>query len=186
MHEFTSRWWILVVRGALALLFGAFVLAAPGRALATLVVLFGAWALVDGAWSIVLSLARARSRHRWGAFLFEGILSMAVGVATFVVPWATAFGLYLFIAARAIGTGIAQIFAAIWLRRHIEGELLLALAGVCSIGFGVLLIALPAAGVLAVLSIIAAYAFVIGIALIALGFRLHSHEAPGIQAPRPV
>ena len=186
MRELTKYWWILVVRGVLALLFGAVVIASPGLALTALIFTFGVWALVDGGWAIYLSFARASSGQRWGAYLFQGLLSLAVGIMTFVVPWATALGLYLLIAARAIVMGAFEIGAAIWLRKEINNEWLLVVAGVASIIFGAILLAAPPLGVIAICALIATYAFIVGAMQIALGVRLHGFERPARVIPPTV
>ena len=166
-----ERWWTIALRGAAAIAFGILTLIAPGASLLALVILFGAYALVDGAFNIAFALRR---RERWGALLLEGLASLAFGVATFVWPGITALALLFLIGAWAIVTGVAEIAAAVRLRKVIRGEWLMALAGILSVAFGALLFAFPGAGALAVAVWIAAYAILFGGVLVALGFRLRS------------
>jgi len=167
-----NNWWALAVRGGLAILFGIVTLVWPGISLTALVLLFAAFALVDGILAIVAGVRGFRRDQRWGAFLLQGILGIAVAVLTVFWPAITALALVLLIAAWAIVTGILEIVAAVRLRREIRGEWLLALAGVASIAFGVLLVLNPGAGALALLWLIGAYAIVFGLLLIGLAFRL--------------
>lgn len=181
------NWWALAVRGAIAILFGIFVFLWPGISLTALVLVFAAFAFADGVLAIVAGM-RSLGRHgRWGTLLLEGLLGIAIAVVTVLWPAVTALALLLLIAAWAVVTGILEVAAAIRLRREIRGEWLLALAGVASIAFGVLLALNPGAGALAVLWLIAAYAVVFGVLLLALGLRLRAwlrRAAPLEPVPR--
>jgi uncharacterized membrane protein HdeD (DUF308 family) len=168
------RWWVFLLRGLLALAFGVCVFSAPGPSVAALVLLFGLFALSDGVVALFYSFLR-ESPHRW-ALLFGGLLGIFVGIMTLRRPGVTAVVLYGYIAFWAIFMGIAQILTALRLRRQIEGEWLLVFSGVCSVIFGVLLLAMPTAGVMAVVWLIAAYALAAGISQIVLSFRLRSLE----------
>lgn len=177
------NWWLVALRGVAALLFGLLTLFNPAVTLAALVLLFGAYALVDGVFTIVSALANRHGESHWVALLVGGVLSVALGVLTFLMPGVTAVVLLYCVAAWAIVTGGAQIAAAIRLRKVITGEWLLALAGVLSVAFGLVLVVFPGAGALAVALWIGAYAIVLGIVLIAFAFRLRSwgraHNADG-------
>lgn len=173
LSAIAPRWWALVVRGLAAIAFGVLVIVAPGVSLLALVYLWGAYALADGVFNIVLAVRGARAVRGWGWFLFEGICSIAAGVVTFIWPGITALGLLFVIALWAIVTGVAEIVTATRLRRVLRGEWLLALSGVLSIAFGVVLFARPGAGALAVAWLIGAYAILFGGLLIGLGMRLH-------------
>jgi uncharacterized membrane protein HdeD (DUF308 family) len=168
-----DRWWMLAVRGVAAIVFGILTFIAPAESLFALVLLFGAYAVVDGAFNIVAGFHR-RGEPRWGWLIFQGAVSIAAGVLTFLWPGITAFALLMLIAAWALVTGVAEIAAAIRLRKAIRGEWLLALSGILSIAFGVLMFLFPGAGALAVVLWIGAYAVVFGVLLVALAFRLRS------------
>lgn len=188
IDQLAERWWALVVRGVAAILFGALTFALPGISLLVLLILWAAYALVDGVLNLVLAARGARAGRRWGWLLFEGIVSIAAGVVAVVWPGITAWALLMVIAAWAVVTGVAEIAVAIRLRRQLEGEWLLALGGVLSIAFGVALVAYPGAGVLAVLWMVGAYAILFGVLLIGLGWRLHAwHRAehPGTHGGLP-
>jgi len=182
-----NRWWVPVVRGAAALLFGIFTFFIPGASLLALVLLWGSYAVVDGVFNLVLGFRRGRAGASWGWFFFEGLVSIAAGVLTFAWPGITALVLLYVIAVWAVVTGIIEIGAAIELRRVLAHEWLLALAGVLSIAFGIALFMRPGAGALAVTWVIGTYAVVFGVALIAFGVRIyrwaHPHHGPMTTTP---
>ena len=171
-----DRWWMLAVRGAAAIVFGILSFIAPGTSLIALVAFFGAYAIVDGAFNIGVGIAR-HGEPNWGWLIFGGATSIAAGVLTFLWPGITAFVLLMFIAAWALVRGIAEIAAAVRLRKYIQGEWLLALSGIFSIAFGVLMFLFPGAGALAVVLWIGAYAVVFGAVMIGLSLRLRSWTA---------
>ncbi|MGH2522060.1 MAG: HdeD family acid-resistance protein, partial [Anaerolineales bacterium] len=139
-----------------------------------LVLLFGAYALVDGLFALITGLTRYGESPRWWVFLIEGLVGIAAGILTFVWPGLTGVILLYLIAGWAIFTGVFEVVAAIRLRKEIDNEWLLALGGVASVIFGVLLVLRPAAGALAVVWLIGAYALIFGALLVALGLRLRS------------
>jgi uncharacterized membrane protein HdeD (DUF308 family) len=184
----TRNWGWVALRGVVAIIFGLLTLANPAISLAALILLFGAYAIVDGIFTIVAAIANRRAEPHWVALLLSGLVSIAIGVITFVMPGITATALLFLIAAWAIVVGIAEIVAAIRLRKIITGEWLLVLIGLLSVVFGVLLITNPGAGALAVVMWIGAYAVVIGILLVVLAFRLRKwqHEPGARTAARTV
>jgi uncharacterized membrane protein HdeD (DUF308 family) len=179
------NWSLIALRGLAALLFGLLTLFYPALTLAALVLIFGAYAIADGLFTVVAVLANRRGQPHWVAPLINGVLSVAVGILTFIYPGVTALVLLYFIAAWALIGGITQIVAAIRLRKVISGEWVLVLAGVLSVLFGVALFLFPGAGALAVTLWIGAYATAFGILLIVLGFRLRSWGRVRGGAPEP-
>jgi uncharacterized membrane protein HdeD (DUF308 family) len=178
------NWGMVAVRGVVALLFGLLTLFRPGISLAALVLLFGAYALVDGLFEVWSAVANRHGEPHWVALVFGGLAGIAVGVITFLMPGITAIVLLYLIAAWAIVRGVAEIVMAIQLRKVLSGEWLLALAGVVSVVFGLFLIASPGAGALAVVLWIGFWAAVLGVVLIALAFRLRKwNRAVESQAP---
>jgi uncharacterized membrane protein HdeD (DUF308 family) len=173
LNAIVPRWWAIVIRGVAAILFGVLTFVAPRESLLVLVLFWGAYALMDGVFNLVLAVRGARVLRGWGWLLFEALVSIAAGVITFVWPAITAIGLLVVIAVWAVLTGVAEIATAIRIRRLVRGEWLLALSGILSIVFGVLLLARPQAGALAVTWIIGAYAILFGLLLVGLGVRVH-------------
>jgi uncharacterized membrane protein HdeD (DUF308 family) len=166
------NWWLLLLRGIAALGFGIAAIAWPGITLVVLVLLYGAYALADGAFAIAAALRGHGGRAPTGWLLFVGVLGIAAGLATFFWPAITALVLLTLIGAWSILHGVFEIVGAIRLRREIEGEWLLILGGSLSVAFGVLLLVFPGAAALALVWLIGAYAAVFGLLLIALSLRL--------------
>jgi len=173
------NWWMVALRGVAAVIFGILTFVLPGVTLAVLVLLFGAYAVVEGVLNVVAAIRGREREGRWWTLLLEGLVSIAAGVVTFVWPGLTALILLYVIAAWAIVTGVLEIVAAVRLRKAITGEWWLALSGILSILFGALLIIAPVAGALAVALWIGAYAIFFGALLIALGFRLRRWREGG-------
>jgi len=165
-------WWHLLLRGLAAIAFAILTWFRPGISLAALVLLFGAYALVDGVLAVWTAIAGRSTYDGWWVLLLIGLIGVAVGIMTFMTPGITALALLYYIAFWAIFRGILEISTAIRLRKEIEGEWLLILGGVASVVFGVLLLARPGAGALAVLTLIAAYAMIIGVILVILAFKV--------------
>ena len=177
LQVLARNWWALLVRGIAAILFGILAFALPGTTLFVLVMLFGAYALVDGVFALVAAVRAAEAHTRFWPLGVEGIVGSVIGLATFFYPGITAMALLFLIAAWAVLTGILEIAAALQLRRELAGEIWLVVSGVLSIAFGILIVAFPGGGVLAVLWILAVYAILFGAALVALGLRLRSSLA---------
>jgi uncharacterized membrane protein HdeD (DUF308 family) len=176
---FTRHWWLFLLRGLLAILFGILALVQPATALMALLLVFGVWAFVDGVSAFALAFAGAGT---WRLALI-GLIGIAAGVLTFMRPEAAAQALYAVVAAWAVARGILEIALAIELRRQIEGEGWMIASGILSIVFGVLMIALPVAGVLALAWLVGVYALAFGGMLCALSFRLRKLRSP--RAARP-
>ena len=165
-------WWLLVLRGVCAVLFGVLAFAWPGMTLATLVILFGAYALVNGIFTLSTAFREPGGTPGKGTMVLLGLLGVAAGVLTFFYPGITALTLLVVIAWWAIVTGVFEIAAAVKLRKQLSNEWLLILSGALSVLFGVLLIVMPSAGALSIVWLIGAYAIVFGILLLALAMKL--------------
>ncbi len=174
VDDLARHWWVIALRGVAAVLFGVLAFVWPGMTLAVLVLLFGAYALVDGVLAIVVAV-RGGTDHRLAMGL-EGVVSELAGLAAFVFPGLTALVLLYIIAFWAILTGVLEVVAAIRLRRAITNEWGLIIGGVLSVLFGIVLIAAPGAGALAVVFLIGAYAVLFGVTLLMLSWGLRSHE----------
>jgi uncharacterized membrane protein HdeD (DUF308 family) len=167
-------WWVYAVRGVAAIIFGILALVWPGPTLAVLVLMFGAFAFVDGI-TMLGALARGdvlARRHAWATGL-SGVLGIVIAVATLLWPGITALTLLYLVAFWAISTGVLEIVAAIEFRREIEGEIWMILGGVVSIVFGSLLVVSPGPGLLSLVWLVGFYAIALGFSSLGFAYRLH-------------
>ena len=119
LHALARNWWAFLIRGIAGIVFGAIAFLYPGAAAAALVILFGAYALIDGIFAIVAAVRAAESHQRWGGLLLSGIAGIAIGVVTFVWPSITALALLYLIAAWAfvtVGGMSVSLIASVWMR----------------------------------------------------------------------
>jgi uncharacterized membrane protein HdeD (DUF308 family) len=176
-------WWVFAIRGIAAIVFGILAFIWPERTLTVLVLLFGAYALVDGV-ALLVALARGDAvarRHAWAAGII-GVLGIVAGVVTFLWPGLTALSLLYLVAFWAIATGSFQVIAAVALRRELDGEFWMALGGVASIVFGALLVAFPGDGLITLVWLVGIWSVVFGVSSIGLAFRLRGIAA---EVPAP-
>lgn len=173
-------WWTFIVRGVLAVLFGVLAFFAPQYGIAILVGLFAAWALIDGVGNLIAGIRTRGQDRSWWLEVLEGLVSVGAGVIAILLPDAAAQALVLILAAWAVLTGAIEIVMAIRLRRVIDNEVWMALAGAASIIFGIVVVLFPAAGALSLVWLIGSFAIVFGAFLVILGWRLRGiHELAG-------
>jgi uncharacterized membrane protein HdeD (DUF308 family) len=172
-----TSWWALALRGLVTVLFGLAALLWPGLILAVLIVLFGAYALVDGVLAVVAAFRSSGRGMRRPLLLIEGAISILFGILVLLLPSLTALALLYIIAFWAILSGIARIVMAIMLHREIENEWSIALSGVLSVVLGITLVLLPDAGLIA-------YTWLIGLLALAVGFAL-IYYAFSVRRQRP-
>ncbi len=176
-----ENWWAMALRGVSGILFGLIALFAPGPTILSLVLFFAAYMLVDGVFGIV-SAIRAASRHeRWGFLLMEGLVNILTGVVAFLMPGITVIVFVLLMAAWALVSGGLMLGAAFKLNQA-HGRWLLALGGVVSLLYGVLLVIAPLVGALVLTWWLGAYALAFGVVLLVLAFRLRGQKNQGTGA----
>lgn len=168
------NWWAVLIRGIAAVLFGILALRWPGETLLILVTLYGAFALVDGIFSIIAALSGASSGRHWLWPLVTGLAGILIGIVTFAVPGLTALALVFFIAAWALVSGISEIIGGWRLHAEIPYEWLFILGGVVSVILGIVLFVHPGAGALALVTVIGIFALIFGIVRIILAFELRN------------
>jgi uncharacterized membrane protein HdeD (DUF308 family) len=174
LDALARNWWLILLRGVLAIVFGVLAFIWPGITLITLVILYGAFAFADGVLAIAAAIRGGAPVPRWWLALV-GVFGIAAGLLTAVWPQITALVLLLFIAGWAIATGVMQIIGAIKLRDEIDDEWLLIASGVLSVAFGVLLAAWPGAGALAMVLVIGSFAIMYGVLMVFFSLRLRRH-----------
>jgi len=171
---FVGRWWTVLLRGLTAVAFGLLTFAWPHLTITTLVLLFGFYALMHGVFSLMAALGnRQQTRSRW-LLALEGVVGLWAGIVTLRSPSTTAMVLIFFIWVWAIATGILRIVEAIRLRKEISGEVWLALSGVVTVLFGIILMVRPMVGLIGLVWVIAGYALIFGLFEIMLGFELRA------------
>jgi uncharacterized membrane protein HdeD (DUF308 family) len=182
LHALAKNWWLLLLRGIASIVFGVLAFVWPGLTLVTLVLFYGAFALVDGVIALIAAFSGgARPAPTWW-LVIVGLLGIAAGIVTFVMPGITALLLIVFIGAWALVHGIFEIIGAIQLRKEIDNEWMLILSGVISVLFGLIVLLAPGAGALGLIWAIAAYSIVFGITFIALALRLRNHKHETVAA----
>ena len=174
------NWWLIALRGVVAILFGIVAFAAPQAFVLSLVFLFAAYMLVDGLFAIVGAVRAVQRHERWGFMLIEGIVNVVVGVAAVLVPAAAVWAFVLLLAAWALVTGGLMIAAAFRLHLH-YGRWWLGLGGLVSILFGIALILEPGMSALVLTWWIGAYTFAFGVLLLILAVKLRSRH--GMAGP---
>jgi uncharacterized membrane protein HdeD (DUF308 family) len=173
---FAGRWWAVLLRGLIAIAFGVLAFTWPGITLATLVLLFGFYALLDGTFSLITAIGGRRRRDDRWLLMLEGVVGIWAGVVTLRAPAVTAVVLVFFMSIWAMSTGFLRIVGAIRLRKEISGEVWLVLSGLASVLFAFMLMLRPGVGALALVWIIAGYALIMGVFLVMLGIELrHPH-----------
>jgi len=164
-------WWFVLLRGLAAIAFGLLTWAEPRISLSALVLLFGAYAILDGLLQIWAAVMGHGAEEYWWVLAIEGLIGIGVGAMAFSQPKLSALALLFYIAVWAVATGVLEIIAALRIRREVDGEWRLILAGIVSVSFGVFLMAKPGAGALTVLWVIASYAVAFGVILVMLAFK---------------
>lgn len=164
------RWWTVELRGLVAVVFGIFAIFAPARAVVSLVVLFGIYALVDGALALGLGIQERATRRV--ETIVRGLVSIAAGVVALAWPGISALVLLVIIALWAIVAGLFDVTLAIRLRKQLSHEWLLGVEGALSLAFGILLLIAPLVGAIVLGLWVGAFALVTGGMLVETGLRL--------------
>lgn len=168
------NWWLILLRGICAIIFGVLTILWPGLSLLTLVVLYGVFALFDGGLAIGAAIMGDTPTPRWWLALV-GVLGILAGAVTLAWPGITGLVLLYFIAGWAIAAGVFEIVGAIRLRKEIDGEWLLIASGVVSVLFGLLILMFPGAGALSIAFTIGIFALIYGFLLVGFSLRLRKH-----------
>ncbi len=176
-----DNWWVVALRGVLAVLFGIAALAVPSATMLALVLIFAAYSLIDGIFGVVMAVHGARAHERWGVLLLNGVLGIVIGILAAMWPGLTVLVFVLMIAIWALLAG-GLLFAAA-LSLHIShGRWLLVFGAVISLIYGLVLLASPLIGALVLTWWLGAYALIFGGSLIGLAFWLRRHRGEHFPA----
>ncbi|KGG93281.1 membrane protein [Comamonas thiooxydans] len=170
-------WWVLLLRGAAAIIFGVLTWMQPAASAAALVLVFGAYVFVDGLLGIYTAIKSCQQSRHWWVVLLWGLTGVVVGVLTVINPAITALVLTIYIGVWALMTGVLQIVAALRLRKEIQGEWVLVLGGLLSVLFGIFVLMQPGAGMMAMLWVLATYAVIFGVLMVILAFKIKKFTA---------
>jgi uncharacterized membrane protein HdeD (DUF308 family) len=170
-----ANWWAMALRGVFAILFGLLALLVPGATISVLVLLYAAYMLADGILAIVAAVRAASHRERWRLLVLEGIVDIIAGLVAFVWPTITVLVFVFLLAVWAVVTGALLLGAAFRLDAY-HGRWWMALGGVLSIVWGVLLFLAPAAGAVVLTWWLGAYSLLFGILLLVLAFQLRARR----------
>jgi uncharacterized membrane protein HdeD (DUF308 family) len=176
-----QHWWAVGLRGVLAIIFGLICLLTPGIAVGAFVIVFAAYMFVDGIFAIISGIRAARSGEQWGLLILEGVVDLAAGILAIVWPAITLVALVWIVAIWAIVSGALMLGAAFILNID-YGRWWLALGGIASLIFGILLIIEPFIGAVILTLWIGAYALVFGVFLLVLAFQLNSKREARLRS----
>ncbi len=174
LEAMARNWWVLLIRGIAAILFGIVVIIFPALSLDLLVTLLAAYLFVDGVFALIAAF-QSRNHDRWWMVALEGVLGILAGIAAFLFPGAAVLTFLYIVVFWAIVTGVLEILGAIELRKQIDNEWWMILSGGISILFGIALLVSPIAGVLTLLWLVGVMAAAFGVMLVILAFRLRGH-----------
>ncbi|HYR89914.1 MAG TPA: DUF308 domain-containing protein [Terriglobia bacterium] len=167
------NWWLLLMRGVAALLLGILVVTLHNLSLHELALVFFGYAMIDGAANLAGAITAAQKREPWGLLLLEAMVGFVAGLLTVTWPGLPMMGLIYIISGWGLATGALGMISP-GLRSHFRGKWLLALSGAASIALGMVMAAMPLAGPSAIQFWLGVYAFVFGILLVALAFRVRA------------
>jgi uncharacterized membrane protein HdeD (DUF308 family) len=184
MSDLLARnWWAVALRGVFTLLFGVAALILPLATVASLVLLFAIYMLVDGVFTIVAGVRAAARHERWGLLILEGLVDLLAGAIALLLPGLTVLVAVTLLGIWSVVTGALMLGAAFRLHGG-HGRWLLALSGVVSIVWGVLLWVAPIAGALVLTWWLGGYALVFGTLMLVFAFRLRGRRGSMLPAGR--
>ncbi|WP_394789750.1 HdeD family acid-resistance protein [Rhodoferax sp.] len=174
LTQMGRQWGWVVFRGLIALVFAALAFMVPASELDTLTPIWGAYAVADGFLALLMAYQVRESNRPWWSLALVGISGICAGLVIFGLPGATTLGLPSLVATWSLAMGVFQIVAALRMRKSIAGEWRMILSGALAVLFGLLMFVLPSGTALTAVWLIAGYAIVFGVLVVAFGLRLRS------------
>ncbi len=166
-------WWLVLVQGIAAVVFGLLAIFHTVGTVKALVVLFGIYAIVDGLLALAASVGQGQGGRGW--LVFQGIMGIVIGIVALRFPRASVLALLLVIAVWALAIGLVQIFGSFQAKAlGGSGWGWILASGIVNVLFGLLLVVNPVTGVTAILWIVGIYAVIFGIMLIGSAFAARS------------
>ena len=178
-RSLARNWGAIAARGAFGILFGLFALVRPDVVVGSLTLLFAAYMLVDGVFAVVAGLRAAARHERWALLILEGLVNFGAGAAALLFPATAVAVLITLFGIWAVVSGAVMLAAAFRLTAG-HGRWLLAVPGLLSVVWGVLLYLQPLLGALVLATWLGGYALAFGALLLVLATRLRArHTQPG-------
>jgi uncharacterized membrane protein HdeD (DUF308 family) len=179
-----KNWWLIALRGALAILFGVIALVVPGATILALVLLFSAYMLVDAGFSFYAAYRAGRSGGRWGLMTLHGLAGLAAAGIALVWPGITVAAFVLLIGAWAIVVG-SLLIAAAFRNDDSKGRVWFGLGGAVSMLYGFIMVVAPLLGAIVLTWWLGAFALVFGGLLLVLAFRLRTRRQDHVRTAQP-
>lgn len=183
---FARSWGVFLLRGLLALFLGIMVFRSPTLTLGVLLLGFAVYALFQGVSALFAAIRDWSFRKDRWLLLLEAVAGIGVGIMTLHRPGVTAFVLVFFIAVWALATGFLRIAEAVAMGEG-RGRGWLAVGGVASIIFALLVLFRPLTGALAIVKVIGIYALILGVTEVVLAFMVRRGrrdlERSGVWTP---
>ncbi|UKJ09103.1 HdeD family acid-resistance protein [Solitalea lacus] len=174
LQSLIRNWWVIFLRGLVALGFGIIAIIWPSITLIILLYFFGFYLIADGFIALLtVVLSWGRREDKW-LLVLDGILSLGVGVIALQLPEAATISIAFMVGFWAIIGGIIKIAFSIHVRSEVKGEGWIAFSGVMTIIFGFLIISNPVAGAISLVWLIAAFSIVMGLMWVVTAFRIRS------------
>ncbi len=174
LTELSKSWWLFLLRGLAAIVFGILVFIWPTQGWSALVILFGVFALLDGIVTLVTGVEFHKYFDGWWAVVLEGVVGIVIGGLTLVWTGTAGQVLYYLVAAWMALTGIGELVTAIRFRSYIPGEWSMVFTGILSIVSAVLMFVFPGAGLVALVWVIGIFAIFYGIMQLVFSNQLHN------------
>ena len=180
---YSGNWGALMARAAVAIVLGIIAFMMPGVTLASIVMLFGIYAIADGVLAIVAAVRGIKEGDRWGWMTVEGVLGILAGLIALFFPGLGGLTLTLLVAAWALATGTFEIAAAFKVRKLIKDEWILFVGGGLSILLGIMMFMRPAAGALVIVWWLGAYLLLYGALAFAFSLKIRRATRTLSQSP---
>jgi uncharacterized membrane protein HdeD (DUF308 family) len=165
------HWWLYLLRGIAALLFGVLTIAWPGATVVLLMAFIAAYALVDGLLALMYAFQLRESFPRWWVLLVQGVISVAFGVLAFLNPTLSLAYIVISVCLWMLVASVAQFMLA-RVHREMGGSPVWGIVGgIVTLALAVAAVVFPGLTFAAVVALVAWFALVIGVISLVIAFR---------------